>query len=117
MLCVNRPLGCRELPDSEQHGSRQLAAPAMVRQLTNLVYRLSLQLATSPVHYRKAVKFRQYTTGYKIQYKYAAILPRNNRLTVLLSYFAMDSNVWPQKKLKMNSVENTGGRDAFCDCI
>jgi hypothetical protein len=43
-------LVCRELSDSEQHGSKQLPAPVMVRQLTNLVYRLSLQLATSPVH-------------------------------------------------------------------
>ena len=71
-------LGCRELPDSEQHGSRQLPAPVMVRQLTNFVYRLSLQLATSLVHYRKAITFRKYTTGYKIQYKDTAILPRNN---------------------------------------
>jgi len=66
----------------------------MVRQLTNLVYRLSLHLAKSLVDYRKAITFRKYTTGYKIQYKDTAILPCNNRLTVLLSYFAMDSNVW-----------------------
>jgi hypothetical protein len=70
----------------------------MVRQLTNFVYRLSLQLATSPVHYRKAITFRKYTTGYKIQHKDTAILPRNNLLTVLLSYFTMDSNVWATKE-------------------
>jgi hypothetical protein len=93
-------LACRELPDSEQHGSRQLPAPVMVRQLTNLAYRLSLQLATSLVHHRKAITFRKYTTGYKVQHKDTAILPRDSRLTVLLSYFAMDPNVVHKRNSK-----------------
>jgi len=107
-------LGCRELPDSEQHGSRQLQLWSVNLTTSSFAFLCSLQ--TSLLHYRKAT-FRKihHRLQNTVQRYRHFVKQQSPYCSSWLLRFGLKSLGHKRNSKWILRGENPGGRDAFCD--